>query len=110
MDPFETELEAFFDATRAPQEDEAFVWRAIEEYERRTRLRAIGARVLRAAGFAFALLAMSSLGPSLDAAEQSLVADGLRLTILVAVLGTALAYAARTLAGESLLPAMRPVR
>ena len=99
MEPFESELEAFFRSTRAPQEDEEFVWRALEEYERRTRFWALGSTAVRTAGFAFALLVMSSLGPSVDEAQQALLADGFRLAVLAGVFGAALVYAARNLGG-----------
>ena len=101
VDP-EQALEDFFAATEAPAVDDAFVWRVIEEYERRTRVAALAWTGFKAAvagaGAIVVLAALASLEPTAQAA----FVEGIRGIIFVGSLGIAIAYAARSLSGGPL--------
>ena len=109
MDKLDQALGAFFAATEVPAQDEAFVWRAIEAYEKRTRVAALARTGFRAAAAAITAMAVLAVLASLEPAAQGAVAEGLRAIVFVGSLGTAIAYATRSLSGGP-LAGFRPAR
>ena len=99
MEPVEQALEEFFAATEAPGQDEAFVWRVIEAYERQTRFAALAWTGFKAGCAAVTCMAVLAALASLEPAAQAGVVEGIRAFVLVGGLGTAIAYAARSLSG-----------
>ena len=99
MEPLEHALQDFFAATEAPVQDEAFVWRVIEEYERRTRVGGLAWKGFQAACLAVVGIAVLAALANLEPVAQAAVAEGIRAIIFVGGLAIAIAYAARSLSG-----------
>ena len=97
MDRIDAELDAFFRKTEAPEHDEVFVWRVIEEYERRTRLSALIWTAARAAVATILVLVAVVAVPPLDTETQLSVAGSLRPVIGLGCVLAAFAYAGRRL-------------
>jgi hypothetical protein len=99
MEPVEQALEDFFAATEAPVQDDAFVWRVIEEYERRTRIAALAWKALQAGCAAATGLAILAVLAGLEPAAQAAIAEAIRGAILIGTVGTAIVYAGQSLFG-----------
>ena len=97
MEPLEQALEDYFDATKAPEQDEAFVWRVIEEYERRTRIAALAWKALQAGCAVATGLAILAVLAGLEPAAQAAIAEAVRGAILIGTVGTAIVYAGQSL-------------
>ena len=108
MDRVDQALQAYFRETEAPNQDEGFVWRVIEEYERRTRYKALAWKAGEAACASAAALVVLHSIVNLSPATQITLSEAFRGAVLLATLGTAVSYAWRILSGSD--PMTQPAR